>query len=73
MYLIRRLMTYAYRTLDYAVNADLLKLQRLQNRVRRATGNLDMCSPVRQLHVSFKTSFAYYYTRITNYAITWHN
>jgi hypothetical protein len=34
-------------------DALLLKLQRLQNRVLRATGNLDRCTPVRELHVAF--------------------
>jgi hypothetical protein len=30
-----------------------LKLQRLQNRVLHATGNIDSCTPVREMHVAF--------------------
>jgi hypothetical protein len=37
----RSVMTYACPICDYAVDAQLLKLQRLQNRALRATGNLD--------------------------------
>jgi hypothetical protein len=36
-------------------------LQRLQNRVLRATGNLDRCIPVRELHVAFKIPYVYDY------------
>jgi hypothetical protein len=51
--LIRSVMAYAYPTWEYAAGAHLLKLQRLQNRVLRAIGNLDRCTPVRDLHVAF--------------------
>jgi hypothetical protein len=47
-------MTYAPPTWKYAVDAHLLKVQRLQKRVLRATGNLDMCTLVCELHVAFK-------------------
>jgi hypothetical protein len=37
----------------------LLKLQRLQNKVFRTTGNFAMRTPVRDLHVAFKISYVY--------------
>jgi hypothetical protein len=59
--LIRSVMTHACPTWKYAADAHLLKLQRLQNRVLRATGNLDRCTPVRKLHVAFKIPYVYEY------------
>jgi hypothetical protein len=59
--LIRSVMTYASPTWEYAADAFLLKLQRLQNRALRATGNLDTCTPVRELHVAFKIPYVYDY------------
>jgi hypothetical protein len=56
-------MTYACPTWEYATDARLLKLKRLQNRVR-AIGNLDRFTPVRELHVTFKLPYVYGY--ITN-------
>jgi hypothetical protein len=47
-------MTYACPTWEYAADAHLLKLQRLQNRALHATGNLDKCTPVSEFHVAFK-------------------
>jgi hypothetical protein len=47
--------------LEYAADAHILKLQRLQNRVIRSTGNLDKCTPVREMHVTFKISYVYDY------------
>jgi hypothetical protein len=44
--LIRSVVTYAFPTWDYAMDTHLLKLQRLQNRVHCAIGNLDRCTPV---------------------------
>jgi hypothetical protein len=41
-------MTYACPTWEYAADARPLKLQSLQNRVLRVTGNLDKCTPVRE-------------------------
>jgi hypothetical protein len=49
---------------EHAADAHLLNLQRLQNRVLRAIGNLDRCTPVRELHVAFK--FPYVYNYITD-------
>jgi hypothetical protein len=54
-------MTYACPTWEYAADIHLLKLQRLQNRVLRATGNLDRCTPVSELHVAFKIPYVYDY------------
>jgi hypothetical protein len=48
-------MTYTCPTWEQdAADAHLLKLQRLQNRVLHAIGNLDRCTSVRELHVAFK-------------------
>jgi hypothetical protein len=55
--LIGSVMTYACPTWSYAADAHLLKFQRLQNRVLRATGYLDRCTPVRELHVAFKIPY----------------
>jgi hypothetical protein len=46
------------------VDAHLLNLQRLQNRVVRATGKLDRCASVRELRMAFKLPYVYGY--ITN-------
>jgi hypothetical protein len=59
--LIRSVMTYAYPTWEYVADVRLLKLQRLQNRVVRATGNIDRCTSVRKLHVAFKIPYVYVY------------
>jgi hypothetical protein len=40
-------------------DAHLLKLQRLQNRVIRAIGNLDRRTLVREMHVAFKIPYVY--------------
>jgi hypothetical protein len=39
----------------------LLKLQRLQNRVFCAIGNLDRCTPVPELYMPFKIPYIYDY------------
>jgi hypothetical protein len=52
-------MTYACPTWEHAPDADILKLQRLQNRVLRAIENLDRCISVRKLHVAFKILYVY--------------
>jgi hypothetical protein len=38
-----------------------MKLQRLQNRVLRSIGNLDRSTPVRDLHLAFKSPYVYDY------------
>jgi hypothetical protein len=55
-------MTYVCPTWEYAADTHLMKLQRLQNRVLHDIGNLDMRTPVRELHLTFKISYAYDYT-----------
>jgi hypothetical protein len=55
-------MTYTCSIWDYALDAQLLKFQRLQIRVLCATSNLDRCTPVRELHVAFKIPYVYVYT-----------
>jgi hypothetical protein len=47
--LIRSIFTYACPPWEHAADARLLKLQRLQNRVLRAVGNLESCISVREL------------------------
>jgi hypothetical protein len=54
------MMTYACPTWEHAADAHLLKLQRLQNRLLRATGNLARCTPVRELHVVFRIPYVYH-------------
>jgi hypothetical protein len=54
-------MTYACPTWEYATEAHHLKLHRLQNRVLRAIGNLDRCTPVRELYVALKIPDVYDY------------
>jgi hypothetical protein len=54
-------MTYARPTWEYDPEASLLILQRMQNRVLCATGNLGICTPVRELHVVFKIPYMYDY------------
>jgi hypothetical protein len=58
---IRSVVTYACPTWEYEVEAHLLKLQSLQNRVLRATGNIDRGTPVSELHVAFKFPYMYDY------------
>jgi hypothetical protein len=55
--LIRPIMVYSCPTWEYAADAHHLKLQRLQNRVLRAIGNIDRRTSVRKLNVAFKTPY----------------
>jgi hypothetical protein len=64
--LIRFVMIYACPIWEHVADVHPLKLQRLQNRVLRAVGNLKRCTPVRELHVDFKIPYVYDY--ITSYA-----
>jgi hypothetical protein len=54
-------MTYAYPTWEYAADAYVLKLQRLQNRALSTIGYLDRCTPFCELHVAFKNPYLYDY------------
>jgi hypothetical protein len=58
---IRSVMTYACPTWECAADAHLLKLQRLQNRVLHAIGNLERCTPVRELQLAFQIPYVYHY------------
>jgi hypothetical protein len=44
-----------------AADTHLLKLQRLQNRALRTTGNFPRRTPVRELHNAFSIPYIYYY------------
>jgi hypothetical protein len=59
--LIRSITTNACPTWKYAVEDHFFILQRLQNRVLRAIGNLDRGTPVREFHVAFKIPYVYDY------------
>jgi hypothetical protein len=59
--LSRLVMTYACPTWEHVANAHLLKLQRLQNKVLRAIGNLDRRTSVHELQVAFKVPYVYDY------------
>jgi hypothetical protein len=59
--LVGSVMTYACPTWEYAADAHLSKLQRLQNRVLRAIGNLDRRTLVLEMHVAFKIPYVYDY------------
>jgi hypothetical protein len=54
-------MTHACPTWEYSADARLLKSQPLQNSVLCAIGNLDRCTPARELHVAFKIHYVYVY------------
>jgi hypothetical protein len=52
-------MTYACPTWEFAADTQLLKLQRLQNRVLRTNGNYPRRTPTRVLHMAFKIPYVY--------------
>jgi hypothetical protein len=52
-------MTYACPAWEYAADVHLVNLQRLQNRVLRAIGNLDRRTMVCEMHVAFKIPYVY--------------
>jgi hypothetical protein len=58
--LIRSVMTYASPSLEIW-GRYLLKLQCLQNKVLRITGNFPVRSPVRELHKAFNIPYTHYY------------
>jgi hypothetical protein len=60
-------MTYACSVWEFAAGNHLLKLQQLQNKVLRTTGNFPRRTVVRDLHMAFKLPYTYEY--IKNYAI----
>lgn len=54
---LRSVKTYACPNWEYATDAHLLKLQRMQNKVLRAAENLDGFTSVRELHVTSKIPY----------------
>jgi hypothetical protein len=54
-------MTYVCLAWELAVDTYLLKLQRLQNKVLRTTGNFPRCTSIRDLHTAFNLPYLYYY------------
>jgi hypothetical protein len=56
-------MTYACPVWELAAHIYLLKLQCLQHKVFRTTGNFPKCTPVRDLHTAFNLPYVYDYIR----------
>jgi hypothetical protein len=54
-------MTYASPAWEFVANAHLLKLQRLQNKVLRTSGNFPKRTLVRELHKAFNIPYIYDY------------
>jgi hypothetical protein len=46
-------MTYACPASEFAADTNLIKLQRLQNKVLRAIGNFPRRTMVREMHMAF--------------------
>jgi hypothetical protein len=59
--LVRSVITYACPAWELAADTDLLKLQRLQNKVLRTNGNFQWFTPVRDLHRAFSLPYVYDY------------
>jgi hypothetical protein len=57
--LIRSILTYACPAWEFAVESYFPKLQRLQNKVLRTTGNLPRRTQTSNLHMSFKILYLY--------------
>jgi hypothetical protein len=54
-------MTYASPAWEFAADTQLMKLQRLQNKVLRTIGNYPRRTPVRDLHLAFQIPYVYDY------------
>jgi hypothetical protein len=54
-------MTYDCPAWEFAADTHLLKLQRLQNKVLRTTGNFPRRTPVLDLHMAFTLPYIYDY------------
>jgi hypothetical protein len=59
--LTRTVITSSCPASELATDTYFLKLQRLQNKVLRTTGNSPMCTPVRDLHTAFNLPYVYDY------------
>jgi hypothetical protein len=55
--LIRSAIIYACPAWEFEAGAHLLKLQRLQDKVRRSSGNFPRRTSVRDMHVAFQTTY----------------
>jgi hypothetical protein len=58
---IRSVMTYACTVWEFAAECHLLKLQRMQNKVLRTTGNFPRRTSVHDLHEAFRIPHVYDY------------
>jgi hypothetical protein len=56
-------MTQACSVWEFAADTHLIKLQRLDNKVRRSTGNFPRCTPVLEMQMSFHMPYAHDYMR----------
>jgi hypothetical protein len=54
-------MTYDCPAWELTADTHLLKLQRLQNKILRTTGNVLSCTPVRDLNTAFNLPYVYDY------------
>jgi hypothetical protein len=54
-------MTYACPAWKFTADTHLRKLQYLQNKVLRTTGNFPRCTPVREMHMAFHLPCVYDY------------
>jgi hypothetical protein len=54
-------MTYASPAWEFAADSHLVKLQCLQNKVLRTSGNLPRSTPIRDLHMAFNIPYVYDY------------
>jgi hypothetical protein len=69
--LIGSVLTYACPTWEFAADSHLLKLQRLQNKVLRTTGNLPRRTPTHDLHMVFKIPYLYdFVTKLCRQQVT---
>jgi hypothetical protein len=54
-------MTYVCSAWEFAAETDLLKLQRVQNKVLRTIGNFPRHTSIRDMHVAFQVPYVYDY------------
>jgi hypothetical protein len=54
-------MTQAFPIWEFAADIHLIKLQRLENKVPRSTGNFPRCTPVREMQMSFHLPYVHDY------------
>jgi hypothetical protein len=59
--LIRTVITYAFPAWELAVDTELLKLQRLQDKILRTIGNFPRCTQVRHMHTASNLPCVYDY------------